>query len=304
MDIRLDMVLGVDSNMQRNIFSGGAPFLASIRLLGLTLQSCFPPLTALTSLQLHYPYAPIPTASLRYMLTGLAGLTDLVINGEFYTDWTAVGIIELPSLRTLRICTHNESDQIPGLLQAISAPGLHSLVLEKLISNEIEEFATLNTTATTPKYPSLRFLTIELYKVSQDQPLSLSHWRVLMCAFPTVTHFFMSYDDIDSFLRILNRQNPAESPPLWPELHTLTFFDKFGFIQTDMIGAVSARINAELLGTAVSARIALGHPVRRIRLSKGILSTIADELEGLRAQVEINECTMFPEITDDDNIIG
>jgi hypothetical protein len=298
MDIRLDTLAHFDHEYHTSperIFSCGAPFLTSIRLFGVTLQCCFPPVTALTSLQMHEPVAWVTESNARIMFTGLTGLTHLVINGEFGIDWAAIGSVELPSLRFLRICSDHQVDLIPGLLKAISAPLLQSLLLETLIAQEVDEFATVLNTSAAPKFPLLHSLTMRLV-VGHNSPLLDNHWRLLMGYFPTITKFTLWYDNMDVFLETINdNSHSSNSSPPWPELQTLSLLNQPG------IGEISV----DLLDTTVLARIASGCPIQRIGLSEAVMSSIpADKLESLRAQVEVVECVMYSDVEEDNNFVG
>jgi hypothetical protein len=218
------------------------------------------------------------------MLADLVGLIDLVLNGHILADRSLIGAVELPSLRTLRIC---DGEDIPGLLGLILAPSLHSLLLETLECSEIRELTLLFATSTMPIYPSLRSFAIYLFTIN---PVTSHHWEEFMCVFPTVTHFTLSHDSINAFLRALNP--PRSSALVWPDLHTLTLLKEYG------------RAQADLLCEAISGRIAAGRPLRRIGLTKEALLEPEVELEWLRAHVEVNECTMIADAEKDDNLAG
>ena len=146
--------------MACNIFTGGAPCLTSLRLRGFGIQRCLPPLTTVNNLQIREPFNgdKMSIARLASILDGLPVLTHLVINGDFIDRWTPVAQIYLPFLRSFHLWTYDVTNQIPGLLNAISAPLLHSLPLE-VLCEEIDDFSNgLYLTLQTPKFPSLRSL--------------------------------------------------------------------------------------------------------------------------------------------------
>jgi hypothetical protein len=57
------------------------------------------------------------------------------------------------------------------------------------------------------------------------------------------------------------------------------------------------------LRTAVSARINVGHPLRKLQLSKSILAGLGDDLEWLQERVEVEEDTLYPDLRDDAYVV-
>jgi len=99
----------------RSVFSGGAPSLQYIRLRGIALQTCLPPLKIVTNLRVEecFLHRPISPREFSFMLSGLSALTHLVLR-EIYLD----AVIELPSLRSLHVLIY--SGMLPKLLDMIS----------------------------------------------------------------------------------------------------------------------------------------------------------------------------------------
>jgi hypothetical protein len=279
-----------ESEIIRHIFPKGAPVLTSILLEGVTLQRYRPPLTTVTNLQLHGCFT-FGTANLRPMFSGLSALTHLVVDGDFFGDWELIGAIELPSLRSCHIRPHDDAEQVPGLLKAISAPSLQSLLIDAFITDEVSDLAhTWDLTLVSPKYPSLNSLTV-LSMPSTPSSETKRGWRNVMRVFPTITHFTLSLDVVDRFLEALH---PFESSvtPQWPDLHTLALIDR------------PRQRKPTMLRDTVSTRIASGHPIRKLRLSKPTLVSIAQDLEWLRERVEVEEETMYHDFKDDDFVVN
>lgn len=268
------------------MFPGGAPSLTSMLLYGMPLQKCYPTLESLTHLELHESLGIIDVTRIRSLVASFPALTHLVLaGGEFYDpDWTP-RTIHLPSLRSLHFRSQLDPNLILALLTVISAPLLDSLVLETLSLAELE---LLDPSRISPNYPSLRSLVVQMLSESY----LLSYWNSLAGAFPSVTHFTLSHDDLDTFFESLSepgcRPEASNISPMWPGLQVLTLVQ-------------GPRVN--MLGATISARITSGHPIRTIRLSKSIISALTDnDLEWLRARVEVEECTMYPELTDDTDV--
>jgi hypothetical protein len=273
----------------RPIFLAGAPSLTTILLSGTTLQSCLPPLITVTSLHLHKAVGSYSLSKFLAALIDLPALTHLMIGCELSGIWPSMGTIEIPLLHSLQIRPHFNAEQIPGLLYIISAPLLHSLLLETLVAGEVDcMHRTLDMTAAS-RYPSLRFLTVVVMCTSEFR-YTLGNWRTLMRLFPTVEHFVLATHEVDGFLRSFDEQTyPPDSPsgPHWPDLHTLTLVDRPSYdLPTELRTAVSARINAD-------------HPLRKLQLSKSILAQLGDDLEWLRERVEVEEDTLYPDLQDD-----
>ena len=185
---------------------------------------------------------------------------------------------------------------IPGLLTTIAAPSLQSLLIETM---EPDEALRLAQNILPPRYPSLHFLTLLQLRDRVDR-FPLSTWQLFIRALPTVTHFTLSGDDMTTFFESLDEKtNPLDSSfisPLWPQLHTLTILDQP--LQPRIVSSIT------LIYAAILARIALGHPIRKLQVSKSIMSALIESLEGLRAHVEVEESTMYPELGCDTFVIN
>jgi len=196
-----------------------------------------------------------------------------------------------PSNYLRHIRPHDDADQVPGLLTAISAPLLQSLLIDAFITDEVSDLAhTWDLTLASPKYPSLNSLTV-LSMPSSPSSETESGWRDIMRAFPTITHFTLSLDVVDRFLEALH---PSESSVThqWPDLHTLTLIDR------------PRQRKPTMLRSTVSTRIASRHPIKKLRLSKPTLASIAEDLEWLRERVEVEEETMYHNFKDDDFVVN
>jgi hypothetical protein len=116
------------------ILTGGRKRRSALKMRGLGLQCCLPPLATLTTLELHFPYwhQSIRFASLASMLNGMTTLTKLVICGDPCYYFWSITSIELPSLQSLlHLCATKEFDLTPVILNAISAPLLYTILLEQ-----------------------------------------------------------------------------------------------------------------------------------------------------------------------------
>jgi hypothetical protein len=287
-------------DLLRLIFIDGTPSLTSLLLNGVTLQNYLPPLTSIIDLQLHHPRILVDGFILRHMLTGLPRLTHLVFNDLVFdiAGWGTVGTIELLSLRSLHIYTHDADGLICGLMTSILAPLLQSLLVEAVSSPwASRDFThTIGLTSVSHNYPSLHSLTIRPFRMMcLDVWHSSSPWMLFMQAFPTVKHFTLWFDDVDAFLCALNEQiyppNSSVASLLWPELNTLTLISQSQY-------PIITRLR-----TAVFARIASGRSIPKFQLSESIMEMLADDLEWLRERAEVEKSTMYEGLGSDSPFI-
>jgi len=274
--LRLDGIRDVEIPQH---FVEGVPSLKSIFLRDVKLPRRLISLTAITTLYLNQTHDIFGPVKFSAVLNGLPALIHLTVSGS----WSSVGEIKLPSLHSLQMRADNDTHQIRDLLRAISAPLLHSLLIDELVAGEIYWLH-----APSPKYPSPHSLT-----VLADKSLPVTSWRRLMRVFPTVKHFTLSSDAVDNFLLSFDeRADPADTAH-WPNLHTLTLVDRPGYVKPTM------------LRTALSARITSACPIRKLQLSKSILDTLddGDYLEQLRALVEVEEDKLYPDLQEDTYVV-
>jgi len=255
----------------RQIFRGGAPSLASIRLHGLALHCCLPPLGSITNLHLHGVDYRLLTKidGLRDALLTMTSLAHLVVEGEVVDDWTSDIIIELPRLQSLLIRAQNDQDiapQILGLLKAISAPALEVLSLQNICDIDFEFEASIDPGALgQSKFPSLCSLTL------RDVGLSRPHMSTIAQAFPNITHLTHSIHEIEEIVSLLTFLQDVDSHSgprvkYWPHLHTL---------------ALPSATDDETasIHEFVAWRHSVGHPIQRLLLPLHVLSDTAVALE-------------------------
>jgi hypothetical protein len=274
-----------------NLFIGGAPLLTSVRILGTGLLSCLPPLATVTRLQLYSAEndARIDLSQFASMLNGLSALVFLVISGEFFTNTWSDSIITLPSLQTFHFLTM-EPEQMPILLSNISAPSLHTLLLENFAPSDIDSFVpTLDLKSKSSRYPNLRHLTI-FTEVSGL--FTLNSYMNVIRAFPTTTHFTIISENLSDFLEaFLSFEDSSRSAiPGWPDLDTLTLINSPEFDDPALLDLSSP------LPDTVSACIVSGHPIKKIRLSSFIMASLSNNLAWLRARVDLEETSLYSDL--------
>jgi F-box-like len=114
-----------------SVFTGGAPRLSYIKVEGIPLMSCLPPLSSLVSLDLGNPPQPLTLVQWRDILTMSNQLRNLHISGD---------VAHIP---------------FPGTFPAVEIPLLHSLTFSP------SAYTSLYQQIVGIKCPALRHLTIE-----------------------------------------------------------------------------------------------------------------------------------------------
>jgi len=95
------------------VFTGGAPRLSYIKVEGISLMSCLPPLSSLVSLDLRHPPKPLTLTQWRHILTMSTQLRDLHIGGD---------VADIP---------------FPETFPAAEIPSLHSLTFSPLVHTSL-----------------------------------------------------------------------------------------------------------------------------------------------------------------------
>jgi len=222
------------------IFSEGAPSLQLIRLAGLAFGNLAPPTWAISTLDLdgfeRYYMEPSQFVSFLGTLPSLINLSLSQLHIHHPRDPSQVTKqIELPLLRSLRICGPCTSPHIP--LSLMLLPKLKSLVLY-----ELEDFHS-------PVFPSVEELTVTT--CSFDEVAATN----ILLAFPSITELTMDPFDPTICRMITISVDMADNRVPWPCLRTLTL----GQLATGEVLCLSA---------LVSTRSILHHAIQRLRINK------------------------------------
>ncbi|TFK44247.1 hypothetical protein BDQ12DRAFT_672646 [Crucibulum laeve] len=240
------------SSTQPHIFTRGAPKLSFVRLRGVGMHFFRPPLTSVITLHLDQT-RPIsmPYPRLREILTASPRLEYLSIYGDIIEQDSWAGEqspVDLPALKSLRICGVG-GKVYSGLLLAINAPLLESLILKAVLEHDIDRFLE---SADVTRFPRMQALTF------CDFDLSSFAYKNIFRAFPAITTFtsFYSYANTSTVSKLLV-QDPEDVPSPdtrvpWPKLHTLTFLFDLN--------------DEDCLEDVVERRKVSGFPLGRLRL--------------------------------------
>jgi hypothetical protein len=229
-------------NVPRNIFAGGVPSLAYVQVIGINLQCCLPPLQSTTTIHLSEVGEDFYTShhQLSVMLNDLPMLTHLVVHWEVLHSWEPTKTILLPALRLLHIRAgpSGEGREISGFVMTVSAPSLHSLILEGVISQDFNLLVDL------PRHPSLRSLTVRVF---HDRCFTWRDWMKLIQVLPSVTEVTATCPK--HLLRALRENisedySPLSGKPGWPRLK-LVLEDSPNDLEKDLVETMVARTIAQ-----------------------------------------------------------
>jgi hypothetical protein len=147
------------------LFSGGAPLLSQIRVVGMNISSCLPPTLSLTSLKLFNSPEPIKFQLFREILTTSRTLTHIELDGDVVCEdrlweFAMVGqFIDLPALRSLWLAAEIfPKHQLFCLLSILRCPGIETLRIAATKPANNSPDSRARHTYELPKYASLRSL--------------------------------------------------------------------------------------------------------------------------------------------------
>jgi len=251
------------------VLRGGAEKLSFVRLRGLAVPLFRPPLSVVTTLHLDQTLPlPIHYTTLLQILTASPFLAHLSVYGDIVDSpvWpTTIPPIELPNLRSLRICG------ISGMIYSSLLLGINAACLDSLVLKDAQEFDLENFWASPNmfKFPQLHHLTFCDFEFS-------SHvYADVFRAFPAITKFTTSYSPSTPLILSLLAQPVEELDIPWPDLHTLTFL--LNLYDDDLIKDV------------VQNREAVGCPLVTLRLGTSHHPSTLRQYDWLRENVVLEE---------------
>ncbi|KIM72628.1 hypothetical protein PILCRDRAFT_829639 [Piloderma croceum F 1598] len=239
------------------IFTGGAVSLKTIRLNGVCLSACLPPLSTVTTLHIYCTTEmSLPYTKFCPIFSGLPALTHLFLYDyrvELPVGSTSSALF--PSLSSLHILESNAAESDPTLLAILSAPRLKHLFIDQFCDGMMEDLVQYPGWSTTsPRYPSLSSLTLVLSK-----NLEPTTWRLVEQSFATVTSLAVFCAQTDELSEVLNESssNPSSSTDVrWPNLQTLLW------------GGLRFPNDIEPLSVALSGRLATDRPLRKLCIAE------------------------------------
>lgn len=259
------------------IFMGGAPRLSYFECRGVSIETCWPPMGALTELRIGYyevaHITPLAPSVFHQLLTASSALTTIRLEGRI-VDEGEILPIELPHLTVLYIDLDFDDSYTRELFSAISTPALTSLILAEASEDTIDAFVdTMRNSYHLPKYPALNHLGLyggECNELSRD----------LIDALPGIKSLsFAQCDDTFVILAALTSQDAGvvSTTVPWPRLRGIAV-DPFNW-----------REGIRPLRDFVSARSGSGYPLDTVILREGEedVQTLLIKVEFLKPSVQL-----------------
>ncbi|KAF8647201.1 hypothetical protein AX16_006854 [Volvariella volvacea WC 439] len=264
------------------VFEPGAPELREVRLHGLSLDRCMPPLGAVKKLTLfggdefdtrlegsdaEYYWEQ----SLKEMKNvGEIYLYNRAIEIEWHEEWTVYKEIQVPSLRKLAIIERNYGDDYDPLcvFQAMRNSNLVELHLVGWLY--LAPFFRFITTQTNqPRLSSVQLLDMrimEMKDLEQEQLLGFMHQT------PGVKHLITNRIYLEAFLAsVTSAEGDLIAKNVWTDLVTLTFDGTEEKTVMEEVIPLSERLVPEVLREFVEKRFEYGHPLKIVRLTRDFI---------------------------------
>ena len=247
------------------IFQGGAPRLTHVKIEGVPLTSCQPPLSSVSSLQLHYPAIQLERDLFRHILTGSKHLTTLHLYGDIFNVLSISNPINIPSLHSLTI-----SQIVPYYaLAALESPALECLDISSHTS--IPSFGVVFRDNIS-RYSHLESLTF------RNANCRVRAANSMIMFLPSIKRVFLkSCDSPDILLgHLIPRGGEVEERLPWPLLETI------GLSRVDSK-------ELAVLCVIVSDRISRGRPLACLYIKGGFPELPMDKLSWLQERVHVED---------------
>ena len=238
--------------------------LTSVRLRGLGLGSCRPPLNSVTQLHLAVYHYPIHYIDFFKMLQSCRSLVTLCVYDDLFHEWPIdfYETHDMPFLRYLRI--FGDMPEVSELLLSISAPDLEELTIAPIAQDDLDYFR--GETSTAPRFSALKTLTL-----SPDGDSKLTTVADANACFPGIKLLILpNFNTISSFVGSFKT---TDSQAFWPELDGL---------------AVRDIDDQSVLYELVQDRQRLGVPLRSLYLDPLSMSRMT-RMEWLKDQLSVVE---------------
>lgn len=277
----------IESNLEppSPVFTGGAPRLTFVRLRGMAMHLFVPPLISVTTLHLDQT-RPLPMryTTFKEIITASPVLANLSIYGDMIhvgtESWSSIlNAIELPTLRSLRICGVGGL-VYSGILLGINATHLRSLVLKDVQEPDLDRFWASPQMMQFPHIISLVF---------RDVDLSEAMFRNMFRAFPaTISFSFISSFRSFSILKLLVGSMTGTTAPSigvpWPKLRVVTFLLNFD--------------DHSAIEDLVEARRLAGYPLEKLRVCTIFELPSTGRFARLQESVMIEPCGLIDQWPD------
>ena len=266
-----------DDDNDLRVFTGGAPRLSYVRVEGISLMSCLPPLSSLVSLDLCYLPKPLTLAQWNTIRMSNQ-LQDLRIGGDvtyipFPKTFPAA---DIPSLRSLTF-SPGPSTKLFNQIVGIRCHALQHLTIEPPSMydglSEISAAVQVTDISSTSIYPSLQSLTLRRVKFTWVE----AHW--VIAKLPSITRIVI--DSCTNPTVLLNYLLPMRrTDDSVDEIHP----DYWPLLQTISLSGMESTV-LEVLYKIVLYRKSRGTPLVCIQLRS--MDIPADMLDWLRERLRV-----------------
>ena len=257
--------LEISLDLQPFAIVADAVNLTSVRLRGLGLSYCRPPLTGVTQLHLAAPNHSIIYTDFSKMLRSCRSLVTLCVYDDLVLEWPTDlhETYDMPFLRYLRI--FGDMLEVSELLLSISAPDLEELTIAPIVQNDLTKLR--RETCNVPRFPALKTLTLA---PARRQASGFRAVADADACFPGIKLLILpDYDDLSFAKSFIT----TDSRSFWPELDGL---------------AVRDIDDQSLLYEFVQYRQRLGVPLRSLYLDPLSMSRMT-RMEWLKDQLSVVE---------------
>jgi len=225
-----------------------APNLTSVRLGGLGLSYCRPPLNAVTELHLAVSSRIIPYTEFSKMLRSCESLMTLCIYDNLVHPWpSGQPLIHIPSLRCLRIFGNMMA--VSQFLLTIFVPDLQELTIAPIAKGDLTMLQE-DISHNTPRFPALKSLTLA---PAHSYDMERTFGPASIC-FPGIELLILPNYHSKYFLLSFMTDGSGPLRPRWPGLHTLAVRD------------IDGSCNQNVLYEFVEERQRLGVPLHTLYL--------------------------------------
>lgn len=265
------------------LFSGGTPSLRSLTLKRSSFLSCTPAVTSVTKLQFyeHAIFSDSLITSFCRTLAALPLLEHLEISAGFVVPDNT--IFELPSLMHLGLRPTIDGE-LPSFIRSTIAPKLKELVLESIMSYDLDFLAT----CTQGSYQGVSSLTIAQ---GYGHRFALSTWSIIVNAFPNIDEFVFSFcDDTHDFITTLTAETSEDdcSAFAWPKLRSLTVSDH-------LFRTVNEFPNIPTFGSLIAARNQAGLAIEQLCITQSLWNKLDSEAPELNlGKVQVSLRDLYP----------
>lgn len=217
-----------------HIFRGGAPSLKHVRVRGLSLHCCLPPMSTITTLELHPTTRSednhnilLTYAQFISTLSNCSRLSSLLITGDLFNEPKRVTqyipSTHLPHLRLLRI-TKAPGRTIDSLLRVITAPLLEELIMEGITARNLEQaFEPWGSSMHIARLASVRSLALKV-----STPLDRRAMRRISQALPSISRLTLVGQRPQGIISFLDRFDTSTGAFPWPLLNSISL-DRVSF---------------------------------------------------------------------------